>query len=417
MENNTCTSTADCIPPNSHDNEITKCKNNGECSCTEPFYGQLCSKKLTDTHTTQFALLMYPLMIIHLALAAICVFNLVQHRRKGGKVHQFSFIITGLMISCNLLSAGFYATGYNFDDGSHYIPFVPWSVYYLFEAGSCSAWGMAVTMVAAYWLDIFATHQSKRMLGDLNSKLKMRIPLAVFTVLHLILLVMLMTEYISYHTWIIAFVLFEILMVVGLLKASHMILKVIRKLQGGGEVVAIVTICLTVSLFCYIIYDCFYVFKSSNLTEVGPSGYLAAEAIAGWLWVIQTAFIMDIGFKGLKDPIKLRLVFGAILLMRKCLFTFNYVTHIHDHYHDNHPDHADEEGINPMESEMISQSSRASSVFETGLRRIKEVLRHSRYSRHSRSDTGDSDESSRRKLQPSAPPSNGAVALPSGTVV
>lgn len=384
MSDDLCTSRSDCVPPDSKDNEITECNNDGTCTCTEPYYGTLCNKNLTETHRLEFALIMYPLVAIHLFLTAVAVRNMIHHKRKGGKVHQFSFSITYLMIGCNLLSTGFYATGYNFN-GDLYIPFVPWALYYLFEGGSASMWAVSVTVVISFWLDVFTQHHSRRMLGgDASEKLKHTVPLAFFTAGHLVVLVLLMVQFISYHTWIVVFVVFEVVLVVCLLFASRKIFFVIRQLHGSGETVAVTTICLAVVLFFYIVYDLFYVTHSSDIAGSGAALYLTAEAFAGYWWAMNCAFIVDIGFKGLEEPYKLMMVQGAIALMHRCLsrgFVVGYR----------------QSGMDPPSGERSSALRQGNSIFDTRVswRGIRTSARKLFAGRSSTSKSSHGDETDR----------------------
>jgi hypothetical protein len=264
---------------------------------------------------------MYPSALIHLCLFVLGVINLYRHNvRKPGTLVQLAPIMSMLCAGCNICSALMYATGYNFD-GEGYIPFTGWATYYFFEGGACTFWGIAITIVILFWLELCIIHRSTKFsIPDKMSFLTiLRIPCGCFIVANVVLLVMLMLEVIGYHLWISIYLYYECFLFVMLLYSGSQILGVVRHLRGNSRPIALMTLWLAISLGSWITYDIVYVTIISDLNEVGHDGYIIAEGVQSVIWISSICFIDGIGSKGLAEPLKFGIEEFMIRIMTRAV--------------------------------------------------------------------------------------------------
>ena len=221
---------------------------------------------------------------------------------------------------CYCVQIGRYATGYNFD-GVGYIPFVGWATYYFFEGGSCTFWGIAITIIVLYWLELCIIHGSKKFtVPDKMSFLtKLKMPCILLILVNALLLVLLMSESIGYHSWISFYLYYQIFLFILLLYSSIKILKIVRHLNGSSRPIAMMTIWLAVSLGSWVVYDVVYLLLVSDLNEVGADGYIIAEGVQSVIWISSICFIDSIGSKGLVEPLSLGLEDFMLKLMTNAL--------------------------------------------------------------------------------------------------
>ena len=104
-----------------------------------------------------------------------------------------------------------------------------------------------------------------------------------------------------------------------LLYSSTKILKIVRHLNSSSRPIAIMTICLAVSLGSWVVYDVVYLLLVSDMNEVGADGYISAEGVQSVIWISSICFIDSIGSKGLVEPLSLGLEDFMLKLMTNAL--------------------------------------------------------------------------------------------------
>lgn len=314
-----CDTAADCNSP-SHAREESTC-DNGSCSCLEPLYGTHCDKSLAEEYHWEFLTLMYSFALVHFILSVAIVSNLVSHYRKTPKADRsqsaFSVSVCFLMLGCNALTCCTYLTGLNFDV-EYMVQGVPWSVFFFFEGGACALWGIAIAEVIQYWFEVFYTATSAELVQ--RWRMRIQLPRYLFILTNLIILVLLVVGVIEFETFVWIYVAFEVVLLIMLIIAGRKLLKVIRSMQGGGELVALTTINLCVVLGFYIFYDVIDVLITSNIARIGAKPFLVTEFMSSLLWALSQGTLTEMSFKGLTEtPFKLRIVRILNSFLLRCL--------------------------------------------------------------------------------------------------